>query len=96
MISEHISLNSTHLRDELKESDNLMYTLFTAIGLGVLGAAFSTFWCFFNPHNSTWFLRGVIGFVWINRRVGKRVEALTFADAELANISPLPDDRCKS
>ncbi|MGB0648103.1 MAG: tetratricopeptide repeat protein [Bradymonadia bacterium] len=64
-----------------------MYTLFTAIGLGVLGAALPLL---FGASLTLTILPGffvaVIGFVWINRRVGKRVEALTkLADAELAN-----------
>ena len=64
-----------------------MYTLFTALGLGVLAASLTL------PMGLTWleallpgFFGAVIAFVWINRRVGKRVEAMTKqADAELAN-----------
>ncbi len=64
-----------------------MYTLFTAIGLGALAAIIPLGF----GVDVTWtllpgFFVGVIGFVWMNRRVGKRVEALTkLADAELAN-----------
>lgn len=64
-----------------------MYTLFTAIGLGLVAA--------FIPYafgvDLTWtllpgFFIGVFAFVWMNRRVAKRVEVLTQqADAELAN-----------
>jgi tetratricopeptide (TPR) repeat protein len=64
-----------------------MYTLFTAIGLGLLGALVPLF---FGASVTLTVLPGffvtVLAFVWINRRIGKRVEALTqLADAELAN-----------
>ena len=64
-----------------------MYTLFTAVGLGLVCAlvplAFgvSATWTFLPS-----FFLIIAAFVWMNRRVGKRVEALTKqADAELAN-----------
>lgn len=64
-----------------------MYTLFTGIGLGLLVALVPLF---FGASATLTFLPGffvtVVAFVWMNRRIGKRVEALTqLADAELAN-----------
>ena len=64
-----------------------MYTLFTAIVVGLLCAVVPLFF----GVSATWtflpsFFVTIAAFVWINRRVGKRVEALTKqADAELAH-----------
>ena len=68
-----------------------MYTLFTGIGLGLLVALVPLF---FGASATLTFLPGffvtVIAFVWMNRRIGKRVEALTqLADAELANAQAM-------